>query len=55
MLYFLNLTLFSLTPLATQSDLRQGVIDMDLDIKTGRLVSVGYDRVIMIWNVNPLL
>jgi len=46
---------FDLTPLAVQSDLRQGVIDMDLDVKTGKLVSVGYDRNIMIWNVNSML
>jgi hypothetical protein len=37
-----------LTPLALQTDLKQGVIDMDLNAQSGKLATVGYDRVIMV-------
>jgi len=46
---------FDLTPLATQNDLKQSIVDMDLDLKTGKMAAVGYDRVINVWNITPLL
>jgi len=42
---------FDLTPLASSTDLRIGVSCMHLDETSGRLVTVGFDRVIMIWDI----
>jgi WD40 repeat protein len=46
---------FDLTPLAVANDIRQGIAVMDLQESMGRLVTVGYDRVIMLWDVAGLL
>ncbi|VDK18911.1 unnamed protein product [Anisakis simplex] len=46
---------FDLTPLAVISELRQGVVCMHLQETLGRLVTVGLDRVIMIWDVKQLV
>jgi len=51
----LSILVFSLTPLAVQCELRQGVIDMHFDPNSARLATVGYDRAIMVWNVSSLL
>jgi hypothetical protein len=49
------LTFFSLTPLAVTNDVRQGVVEMVLDEQKQRLITVGHDRVIMIWDVRNML
>ncbi|KAH7699457.1 Protein WDFY-2 [Aphelenchoides avenae] len=46
---------FDLTPLAVANDMRQGVSVMDLKDAQGKLVTVGYDRVILLWDVTALL
>lgn len=46
---------FDLTPLSVISELRQGVTCMHLQESIGRLVTVGTDRVIMIWDVKQLV
>ncbi|VDN26544.1 unnamed protein product [Gongylonema pulchrum] len=46
---------FDLTPLAIVSELRQGVTCMHLQESTGRLVTAGVDRVLMIWDVKQLV
>uniref|UniRef100_A0A7E4ZUI4 FYVE-type domain-containing protein n=1 Tax=Panagrellus redivivus TaxID=6233 RepID=A0A7E4ZUI4_PANRE len=46
---------FDLTPLAIQCELNKGVAAMHLQEELGRLVAVGYDRTIMIWDVRKLL
>uniref|UniRef100_A0A183EDF1 WD_REPEATS_REGION domain-containing protein n=1 Tax=Gongylonema pulchrum TaxID=637853 RepID=A0A183EDF1_9BILA len=45
----------NLTPLAIVSELRQGVTCMHLQESTGRLVTAGVDRVLMIWDVKQLV
>lgn len=45
----------SLTPLAVSSELRQGVVCMHMQETLGRLVTVGLDRIIMIWDVKQLV
>ncbi|KAK0394216.1 hypothetical protein QR680_000626 [Steinernema hermaphroditum] len=46
---------FDLTSLASTCDLRQGIVCLDLKEKIGRLATVTYDRVIMIWDVSSLV
>lgn len=46
---------FDLTPLAVTNDVRQGVVEMVLDEQKQRLITVGHDRVIMIWDVRNML
>ncbi|KAI1702127.1 FYVE zinc finger domain-containing protein [Ditylenchus destructor] len=46
---------FDLTPLAESSELRQGVVEMQLQESNTRLITVGYDRIIMLWNVAKML
>uniref|UniRef100_A0A914MRL8 FYVE-type domain-containing protein n=2 Tax=Meloidogyne TaxID=189290 RepID=A0A914MRL8_MELIC len=46
---------FDLTPLAVTNDLRQGIAQMTLDEQQKKLVSAGFDRVIMIWDVSNML
>uniref|UniRef100_A0A0R3RI87 FYVE-type domain-containing protein n=1 Tax=Elaeophora elaphi TaxID=1147741 RepID=A0A0R3RI87_9BILA len=46
---------FSLTSLAVVSELRQGVVCMHLQESTGRLVTAGSDRILMIWDVKQLI
>uniref|UniRef100_A0A1I8AAP6 FYVE-type domain-containing protein n=1 Tax=Steinernema glaseri TaxID=37863 RepID=A0A1I8AAP6_9BILA len=46
---------FDLTSLASTCDLRQGIVCLDLKEKIGRLVTVTYDRVIMIWDVTRMV
>lgn len=46
---------FSLTPLAVAAELRQGLVEMYLQEEQSRLVTVGYDRVIMVWSVEKML
>ncbi|KAL3102019.1 hypothetical protein niasHS_003428 [Heterodera schachtii] len=49
---------FDLTPLAVTNELRIGVLEMvlnDRGDKPGRMVTVGYDRTIMMWDVQDLL
>uniref|UniRef100_A0A915CAP5 FYVE-type domain-containing protein n=1 Tax=Parascaris univalens TaxID=6257 RepID=A0A915CAP5_PARUN len=46
---------FDLTPLAVSSELRQGVVCMHMQETLGRLVTVGLDRIIMIWDVKQLV
>jgi hypothetical protein len=45
----------SLTPLAVTNDLRQGIVQMAIDEQHKKLVSAGFDRIIMIWNVSNML
>jgi hypothetical protein len=51
----LKIHCFSLTPLATKSEFRHGVISMHLQERQGKLVTVGYDRVIMTWDISKML
>jgi len=37
------------------NDLRQGIAQMTLDEQQKKLVSAGFDRVIMIWDVSNML
>jgi len=46
---------FDLRPLASTTDLRVGIACMHLQETTGRLVTVGFDRVIMIWDIKALI
>lgn len=46
---------FSLTPLASSCELKQGVVDMRLQISQKKLATVGFDRAILVWNVEELL
>ncbi|MCP9263840.1 WD repeat and FYVE domain-containing protein 2 [Dirofilaria immitis] len=46
---------FDLTSLAVVSKLRQGVMCMHLQESTGRLVTAGSDRILMIWDVKQLV
>uniref|UniRef100_A0A915CUG9 FYVE-type domain-containing protein n=1 Tax=Ditylenchus dipsaci TaxID=166011 RepID=A0A915CUG9_9BILA len=46
---------FDLTPLAVKSELRQGVVEMQLQEHNGRLITVGHDRVINLFNVSKML
>jgi len=46
---------FDLTPLAVQSELNKSIISMHLQEQLGRLVAVGADRSIMIWDVSKML
>ncbi|CAI4224216.1 unnamed protein product [Auanema sp. JU1783] len=45
---------FDLTSLAVSHDLRTGVTAMHLQETLGKLVTVGQNRVVMIWDVKPL-
>ncbi|CAD5211516.1 unnamed protein product [Bursaphelenchus okinawaensis] len=42
---------FDLTPLATISELRQGVVDMRLHKDGNKLATIGYDRTILLWDI----
>uniref|UniRef100_A0A8R1U2L6 FYVE-type domain-containing protein n=1 Tax=Onchocerca volvulus TaxID=6282 RepID=A0A8R1U2L6_ONCVO len=46
---------FDLTSLAVISKLHQGIICMHLQESTGRLVTAGSDRILMIWDVKQLV
>lgn len=46
---------FDLTPLAVQQELRTGITAMHLQETLGRLVTVGQNRAVMIWDVKSLL
>jgi len=46
---------YNLTPLAVSIELRQGVACMDLDEVKGRLLTIGYDRMLMLWDVKPFV
>uniref|UniRef100_A0A183U4R4 WD_REPEATS_REGION domain-containing protein n=1 Tax=Toxocara canis TaxID=6265 RepID=A0A183U4R4_TOXCA len=54
-LRWVKISIRHLTPLAVSSELRQGVVCMHLQEALGRLVTVGFDRVIMIWDVKQLV
>uniref|UniRef100_A0A914VE22 FYVE-type domain-containing protein n=1 Tax=Plectus sambesii TaxID=2011161 RepID=A0A914VE22_9BILA len=45
---------FDMTPLALAIDLRQSIVCMSLDETKGRLLTVGNDRVLMLWDVKRL-
>lgn len=45
---------FSMTPLATTSELRVGVTSMCVEELRGRMATVGYNRVVMIWDTRPM-
>jgi hypothetical protein len=45
----------SLTPLAVTNDLKQGILEMVLNEREQKLVTIGYDRVIMIWDIRNML
>uniref|UniRef100_A0A0N5AHN7 FYVE-type domain-containing protein n=1 Tax=Syphacia muris TaxID=451379 RepID=A0A0N5AHN7_9BILA len=46
---------FNLTPLALINELRKDVTSMHLQESTGKMVTVGFDRMIMIWDIKQLL
>jgi len=50
-----NADRYNLTPLAVSIELRQGVACMDLDETKGRLLTIGYDRMLMLWDVKPFV
>ncbi|CEF59586.1 FYVE zinc finger domain and WD40 repeat and Zinc finger, FYVE/PHD-type domain and Zinc finger,RING/FYVE/PHD-type domain and WD40/YVTN repeat-like-containing domain and Zinc finger,FYVE-related domain and WD40-repeat-containing domain-containing protein [Strongyloides ratti] len=46
---------YDLTPLAVSNDLKYGIISMHIHEGKKKMVTVGYDRVIMIWDISSLI
>uniref|UniRef100_A0A0N4Z348 FYVE-type domain-containing protein n=1 Tax=Parastrongyloides trichosuri TaxID=131310 RepID=A0A0N4Z348_PARTI len=46
---------YDLTPLAVSNDLNYGIISMHIQEEKKKMVTVGYDRVIMIWDISNLI
>uniref|UniRef100_A0AC35U7E2 FYVE-type domain-containing protein n=1 Tax=Rhabditophanes sp. KR3021 TaxID=114890 RepID=A0AC35U7E2_9BILA len=46
---------YDLTPLAISNDLKYGIISMHIQEDMKKMVTIGYDRVIMLWDISSIL
>lgn len=53
--YLLYISLHSQTSLASFHDAKHSIIGMDLDAPRRRLLTIGQDRLIKIWDISALL
>lgn len=52
---YINFFFFSQTAMASFHDAKHSIMSMNLDISRRKLLTVGQDRIIKIWDISALL